>query len=181
MNTPPRSGALRHRPAGRGRDVKLLGIYLNDHLAVDTLGAERAARLARASRGSALGRALGPVAAEIAQDRTALLGIMRDLSVPVRHYKVCAGWAGEKMGRLKPNGRLVRPSPLGTVLDLEALRLAVEGKAAVWQTLRRLSATDRRLDRARIETLLQRARRQQDTIEEWRLRQAEETLGSTAG
>ncbi|MFJ4953804.1 hypothetical protein [Streptomyces sp. NPDC088760] len=180
MNAPP-SGARRRHHIGQGVNVKLLGIYLNDHLAGATAGTERAAHLVRSSRGSELGRALEPVAAEIAQDRTTLIGIMRDLGVPVRRYKVCAGWAGEKAGRLKPNGRLVRRSPLGILLDLEALRLGIEGKAALWQTLRRLSATEARLDPARLDTLLERARRQQITVEEWRIRQAGEALHKTAG
>ncbi|GAA2230604.1 hypothetical protein [Streptomyces nogalater] len=180
-NTPPSSGATRHRPTGRTAGTKLLGIYLNDHLAGAAAGTQRAARLARTARGSALGRAMEPVAAEIAQDRTALLDIMRDLGVPVRRYKVCAGWTAEKLGRLKPNGRLVRPSPLGILLDLEALRLGVEGKTACWQTLRRLGAADERLDLARLDTLLERARRQQESIEEWRVRQAGEALAATAG
>lgn len=176
MNAPAHSGAIQRTPTGRGVDMKLLGIYLNDHLAGATAGTERIAHMVRTAGGSALGRALGPVAAEIAQDRTALLGIMRDLGVPVRRYKVCAGWAGEKVGRLKPNGRLVRRSPLGTVLELEAMRLAIEGKAAGWQTLRRLSVTDERLAPDRLDTLLERARRQQETVEAWRVRQAEEAL-----
>lgn len=176
MNTPPHSGAIQRTPTGRGVDKKLLGIYLNDHLAGATAGTERVAHMARTAGGSALGRALGPVAAEIAQDRAALLGIMHDLGVPVRRYKVCAGWAGEKVGRLKPNGHLVRRSPLAIVLELEAMRLAIEGKAAGWQTLRRLSVTDERLDPDRLDTLLERARRQQETVEEWRVRQAEQAL-----
>ncbi|MFI0168065.1 hypothetical protein [Streptomyces sp. NPDC017095] len=179
MNTAPHPGVARRSPTGRSAGTRLLGIYLNDHLAGATAGTERAARLVRTARASALGRALAPVAAGIAQDREALLDIMRDLGVPVRRYKVCAGWAGEKLGRLKPNGHLVRPSPLGTVLDLEALRLGVEGKAAGWQTLRRLGASDERLDRSRLDTLLERARQQQETIEEWRVRQAEEALSGT--
>ncbi|MER6032209.1 hypothetical protein [Streptomyces sp. NPDC001851] len=181
MNDRPSSGATKRRPTGRSVDMKLLGVYLNDHLAGATAGTERVTRLVRTARGSALGRAIEPVAAEIAQDRTALLDIMRDLGVPVRRYKVYAGWAGEKLGRLKPNGHLVRPSPLGTLVDLEALRLGVEGKAAGWQTLRRLSATDQRLDPARLDTLLERARQQQARIEEWRVRQAEEALATTVG
>ncbi|GGS12309.1 MULTISPECIES: hypothetical protein [Streptomyces] len=181
MNTLEHSGAGRRRPTGRGADVRLLGIYLNDHLAGATAGTDRAARLARTSRGSALGRAIEPVAAEIAEDRTALLDIMRDLGVPVRRYKVSAAWAAEKLGRLKPNGHLVRPSPLGTVLDLEALRLGIEGKTACWQTLGRIGAADERLDLARLAALLERARRQQETIEEWRVRQAERALAATAG
>lgn len=181
MNALPYSGAIQRRPTGRGVDMKLLGVYLNDHLAGATAGTERAARLAHTARGSALGRAIEPVAAEIARDRTVLLDIMRDLGVPVRRYKVCAGWAGEKLGRLKPNDHLVQRSPLGTALDLEVLRLGVEGKAAGWQTLRRLSATDEHLDPARLDTLLERARQQQEKIEERRVRQAEEVLATTAG
>lgn len=180
MNAPPRSRALRYRPPTHGADMKLLSIYLNDHLAGATAGTQRAGHLARLARGSALGRALGPVATEVAQDRTALVGIMRDLGVPVHRRKVCAGWAAEKLARLKSNGRLVRRSPLSTVLELEALRLAVEGKAAGWQTLRRLTGTNERLDPARLNRLLERARRQQDTLEEWRIRQAEAALRTTS-
>ncbi|CAL9647707.1 hypothetical protein [Streptomyces sp. enrichment culture] len=181
MNALAYSGADRRRPTGRGAELRLLGIYLNDHLAGATAGTDRAARLARTARGSALGRAIEPVAAEIAEDRTALLDIMRDLGVPVRRYKVSAAWAAEKLGRLKPNGHLVRPSPLGTLLDLEALRLGIEGKTACWQTLGRLGAADERLDLARLAGLLERARRQQETIEEWRVRQAERALAATVG
>lgn len=159
-----------------GLDTRLLGIYLNDHLGAATGGVERFGRVVRSARGSALGRALGPVAAEVREDRAALLDIMRDLGVPVRRAKVCAGWAAEKAGRLKLNGRLVRPSPLTPVVELEALRLAVEGKAAGWRTLRRLAETDRRLDASRLDILLERARRQQDTVEQWRVRAVDRAL-----
>ncbi|MEU1011200.1 hypothetical protein [Streptomyces sp. NPDC005890] len=179
MNGPVRSRTPRPHPTG-GTDMKLLAIYLNDHLAGATAGTQRVGHLARASRGTALGRALDGVAAEIAEDRATLLEIMRDLDVPVRHYKVWAGWAAEKAARLKGNGRLVRRSPLSTVLELEALRLAVEGKAAGWTTLRRLAPSDERLDPALLDTLLDRAERQQDAVEEWRVHEAETAL-STPG
>ncbi|MFJ4584108.1 hypothetical protein [Streptomyces echinatus] len=181
MNVLPYSGKRRQGAAGAGDEGKLLGIYLNDHLAGATAGTQRAAHLVRATRGSALSRALGPVAAEIAQDRTALVDLMRKVGVPTRRYKVCAGWTGEKLARLKGNGRLVRRSPLSTLLELEALRLGVEGKAAGWQSLRRLCATDERLDPVLLDRLLERARRQQATLEEWRTRQVEATLAAGAG
>ncbi|MFI8965814.1 hypothetical protein ACIGO8_27310 [Streptomyces sp. NPDC053493] len=181
MNAPRRSRVPGHRPPSHGADRKLLTIYLNDHLAGATAGTLRAGHLARLARGTALGRELGPVASGIAQDRATLVGIMRDLDVPVRRSKVCAGWVAEKLGRLKGNGRLVRRSPLSTVVELEALRLGVEGKAAGWQTLRRLAGTHERLDPARLDALLERARDQQRTLEEWRLRQVEATLGEEAG
>jgi hypothetical protein len=117
-----------------GSRPDLLAIYLNDHLTGATAGLERARHLQRTAQGSELGTALDPVVAEIAEDRESLLEIMRDLGVPVRRYRAGVGWAAEKAGRLKGNGRLLRRSPLSTVLELEALRLGVEGKAAGWQT-----------------------------------------------
>ncbi|WP_078946623.1 hypothetical protein [Streptomyces sp. NRRL B-3648] len=178
MNGPVRSRTPRPQSPG-GTDRKLLGVYLNDHLAGATAGSRRVGHLARVSRGTALGRALDGVAAEIAEDRAALLKIMRDLDVPVRPCKVWAGWAAEKAGRLKGNGRLVRRSPLSTVLELEALRLAVAGKAAGWTTLRRLAPADERLDPVLLDTLLDRAEHQRDTVEEWRVHEAETALRTT--
>ncbi|MFI1434478.1 hypothetical protein [Streptomyces lydicus] len=171
MDDRPRSGAARTERT-RGTELDLLGIYLNDHLAGATAGVERAHHLVRTARDAALSEALGPVAAEIARDRVSLLGIIRDLGIPVRRYKICAGWTAEKVGRLKSNGRLLRRSPLSTFLELELLRVAVEGKVAGWETLRRLTAIEKRLDPRLLDDLLERARRQQDVVEEWRSRQA---------
>ncbi|MFF7969828.1 hypothetical protein [Streptomyces sp. NPDC007905] len=133
MDDRPRSGT--RRTAGPGTDLALLGICLNDHLAGATAGTERARHLVRSTHDAAL----GPVSAEIAQDRTALLGIMRKLGVPVRRYKVCAAWTAEKVARLKGNGRLVRRSPLSTVLDVveewcvrQAGTVLHEGLNRVW-------------------------------------------------
>lgn len=95
-----------------------------------TAGLGRVRHLVRTVRGSALAGALGPIAAEIAQDRTSLLGIMKDLGILVRRYKVCAGWTAEKMARLKSNGRFARRSPLSTFVELEMLRLG--GRKGGW-------------------------------------------------
>jgi hypothetical protein len=157
----------------------LLGIYLNDHLAGATTGTRRAQYMVRALRGSPLAEALEPIATEIAQDRKSLLGIMGRLGVPARHYKIYAGALVEKAGRLKSNGRLVRRSPLSTVAELEFLRVGVEGKAAGWQTLRRLAESDERLDRQELDELVERARRQQRTLEDLRLREAQTVFQTT--
>src|ERR1700689_3142758 len=92
---------------------EMIGIYLNDHLAGATGGVELAQRMARSHTGQA-GPAMQRLAAEIAQDRSALREIMAALDVPSRAYKVCAGWIGEKAGRLKLNGRLRSRSPLSS-------------------------------------------------------------------
>ena len=164
--------------AGRsGHD--LLGIYLNDHLAGATGGLELARRVA----GSHRDRALQALAAEVAQDRAALVDIMDALGIPVRGYKVYAAWIGEKAARLKLNGHLLTRSPLSGLEELEMLRLGVEGKAAGWRTLRVLAETDKRLDPGRLDELITRARRQADLLEELRVRAASQVigLGATAG
>ena len=150
----------------------MLGIYLNDHLAGATAGSELAHRMARSHRGREEGGPLSRLAAEIAQDRSALLSIMASLGVTVRGYKVGAAWIGEKAGRLKFNGRLLARSPLSDLEELELLRLGVEGKAAGWRTLRAQADTDARLDAGRLDELISRASSQADQLEELRVRAA---------
>ena len=154
----------------------LLGIYLNDHLAGATGGAELARRVA-GSHGGEQADALRRFAAEVAQDRAALLELMAALGVPVRGYKVWAAWAGEKAARLKLNGRLLSRSPLSSLEELEMMRLGVEGKAAGWRTLRTLAETDTRLDPGRLDELISRARRQADLLEELRVSAAGQVIG----
>ena len=112
------------------------------------------------------------LAAEITQDRRALLDLMAALGLPVRQYKLSAAWAAEKAARLKLNGRLLSRSPLSSLEELEMLRLGVEGKAAGWRTLRALADTDSRLDRDRLDELMTRARQQADLLEELRVQTA---------
>jgi len=169
------SGRTAAGHAGRTR-TDLLGIYLNDHLAGSTIGTRRAEYMVRAHRGSPLGEALAPIAAEIAEDRRSLLALMRRLGVPARRYKVWAARVLETAGRLKSNGRLIGRSPLSSVLELEFLRLGVEGKAAGWRALRGLSQGDGRLDRHVLDDLLERAQRQVRTLEELRLQQSQDVF-----
>jgi len=150
--------------------MNLLGIYLNDHLAAATGGAERARHMALSSAGTELAAALEPIAAELVEDRAALLAVMRRLDVPVRPYKVVAGRLAERLGRLKTNGRIVRRSPLTSLVELEALRLDAEARATVWQTLRDLADRDDRLDPDQLDHLLERTRRRQGALEELRRR-----------
>ncbi|MGH3152429.1 MAG: hypothetical protein ACRDOB_17120 [Streptosporangiaceae bacterium] len=72
----------------------LLGVYLNDHLAGATAGSELAKRMVRSHQGQEEAGPLRRLAAEIGQDRSALLSIMASLGVPVRIYKVSAAWIG---------------------------------------------------------------------------------------
>ena len=58
---------------------------------------------------------------------------------------------GERLGRLKPNGDLLRRTALTDVIDLEAMHDAVSGKVAGWEAL--LELEDPRADRGDRERL----------------------------
>ena len=144
-----------------------LAIYLNDHLAGSTAGLalfRRATAVATGARRETLRR----LTEEVAEDRAALLDIMARLDVPVRQYKVLAGWVGEKVGRFKPNGQLTGRAPLSSLIEAEAMLLGVRGKAAGWQALRLVAEHDDRLSTARLDTLVARADSQSETLEAMR-------------
>ena len=147
----------------------LLGVYLNDHLAGATMGMELIRRMtASAEPGSERATALTGLAAEITEDRSALLGVMAALGIRVRGYKMFAAWAGEKAGRLKLNGRLLTRSPLSDLVETEVLQAAVTGKGAGWRTLREISERDGRLDTGRLDELIVRADHQARVLENLR-------------
>lgn len=102
--------------------------------------------------------------------------MMKALAVLVRTYKVCAAWIAEKAGRLKLNGRLLTRSPLSRLVELEMLRLGVEGKAAGWRTLRFAADSDNRLDPDRLDELIARAGHQTDLLEELCVRAARQVI-----
>jgi hypothetical protein len=155
----------------------LLGSYLNDHLAGATADVELARRLAKSQQGSDNGETLSELADAIAKDRDELLEIMADFDVPIRRYKVITAWIAEKGGRLKLNGRLLNRSPLSTLVELEVLRLGVEGKAAMWRTLRAVTGSDGEPQTSRLDRLAANARRQSDTLEDLRMRTAASVFG----
>ncbi|MFC9582182.1 hypothetical protein ACFVJ8_04950 [Streptomyces yangpuensis] len=156
-----------HRPP-TGRAPSFLAIYLNDHLTGANAGVEMLRRAADAHRGGVLGTSLESLAEQVAQDRLSLRTLMADLDVPVMKTKAALGRLAEKVGRLKLNGRILSRSPLSDVLELEAMRLGVEGKAACWRSLRSLARTDPRIDTALIEELIQRAEQQVRALEAMR-------------
>ncbi|WP_340374464.1 hypothetical protein U5640_04300 [Streptomyces sp. SS7] len=156
----------------------VLDVYLNDHLAGATAGAELARRMVREHDDPAYAEDLRRLAAEIAQDRRSLLGVLADLGIPVRHHKVYAAWLGEKAGRLKPNGRLLRRSGLAVLVECEAMRLGVQGKALLWRSLLAASPREPRLEPVRLRELLERAEGQLRAVDELHRRAATALLSA---
>lgn len=158
-------------------EPQLLGIYLNDHLAGATAGVQLVRRLARGVHGSPVEEALTGLAAEIVADREELVAIMDELDVPIRRYKLYTAAAAELAGRLKFNGHLLTRSPLSTVVELELLRLGIEGKASGWRTLRAVGAARGRPAVERLDHLLERATAQAALAESLRLRVSARVFG----
>ena len=104
--------------------------------------------------------------------------MIRSLGVRVRQYKLYLAWAVERAGRLKFNGRVLQRSPLSSLVELETLRLGVEGKAAGFRTLRVVAERDSRLDTDRLELLIARAERQSQTLEQLRIQTASRLFGA---
>jgi hypothetical protein len=152
---------------------ELLAIYLQDHLAAATGGLELFKRAAKSQLDPQRKTALARLAGEIGADRDTLTGLMDQLGVARPPLRVAAGWVAEKVGRLKPNGTLLRRSPLSDVIELEAMRAGVAAKMDLWLLLQRLSTTDERLQATDFERLLGRARSQYDELDELHLSAAE--------
>jgi hypothetical protein len=121
----------------------LLAIYLNDHLAGATAGVELARRLRASNEDDPeFGSALAEVCAEIEADRETLKAVMDRLGVAQSKLKPLAATLGERLGRLKPNGRLLSYSPLSRLDELELLQIGVVGKRRLWRALERTHAED---------------------------------------
>jgi hypothetical protein len=148
--------------------TKYLSIYLNDHFAGASFGTALAKRIG--GRDDAYGPPVSEIAQEIEEDRDALADLMRELGVGRDHVKSALAWVGEKAGRLKLNGEILRTSPLSRFEELEMLSLGVEGKASMWRAL--ISV----LERPGLQPLLDRAESQRERIEALRLQAAAEGL-----
>jgi len=141
-----------------------LETYLQSHWAAAAGGVDLAARIARAHRGAAVGPVLAAVAEEIAEDQTALRELMEALGFRPGRVGPLVARAAERVGRLKPNGRVVRRSPVSDVLELEALRSAVMAKRGGWDALVLVAGSEPRLSAEEVEVLGARAESQLERL-----------------
>jgi hypothetical protein len=115
---------------------RLLAIYLNDHLAGATLGVELARRLRSSNQGDPeMGGPLAQICVEVEADRDTLVHLMEHREIGRDPVKPVLAKVAERLGRLKPNGRVRGYSPLSRVLELEFLSGLVGGKMELWNAL----------------------------------------------
>ena len=158
--------------------TKFLRIYLEDHAAGATAGSQRAARLAAAEADSTEGAALSTFAADVAADLDALLTVMETLGVEPNRVKAGLASVGEKLGALKPNGRVSARSPLSTIVELEGMQMAVRGKRSLWETLKLVVRVPTPLD---LDGLIERADGQLDVLSRLHAGRVASTFSPQAG
>ncbi|UNX54805.1 NAD-dependent epimerase/dehydratase family protein [Georgenia sp. TF02-10] len=116
-------------------DAGLLGLYLSDHLTGATAGLGRMTRMAEAYADTPMADDLAAMASQLREERDLLRELIHALGLRQRPYRQAAAQAGELVGRLKLNRRVLTRSPMTPLLEIEVMRGAVLGKLGVWQTL----------------------------------------------
>jgi hypothetical protein len=149
-------------------DDRLLSVYLHDHLAGAAGGVELVRRAAKEQAGTPVGPGLARLVEDVEQDQASLRGVLSDLGMADHAVHETFTWLAEKASRLKPNGQLIGRSPLTSLIELETIRIALEGKRAGWVSLRILADQDTRLDRELLDRLIARGIDQADRAEELR-------------
>jgi hypothetical protein len=153
---------------GAIRNLDLLGIYCNDHLAAATGGIELVTRMLDRWRGDRYESRLADLLEELREERAALRACMAAVGIPVRQYKQIVSWVGEKLGRAKLNGHLLSRSPLSDLVEFEFISTAVLAKRAGFETLREIADIDRRIDAALMDRLIDQANKQHVWLSEAR-------------
>jgi hypothetical protein len=162
-------------PPGMASD--LLRIYLQDHRAGATAGRELAARAHGSSKGTEFEQPLARLLSEIEEDMRTLDEVMARLEIGHDRLKKVAFWTGEKVGRLKLNGRLLSYSPLSRVVELEGLMLGITAKGGMWVVLEDVAVAEPRLAGIDFAGLVGRAERQRSEVDALRRRTAEIAFG----
>ncbi|MFI7675842.1 hypothetical protein [Actinophytocola sp. NPDC049390] len=148
---------------------EFLRIYLRDQLAMGIGWRELARRAARGNEGTETGEALDRVAKAVAEDVDTFREIMRRLRITPDPVKNVAALAAERVGRLKPNGRLRGYSPLSRFEELELLTMGIDGKKQMWHTLGDLAGLRARMNDIDFDRLVARAEQQRAELEPYRV------------
>ncbi|GAA1822949.1 hypothetical protein ACFFOM_17625 [Microlunatus capsulatus] len=112
-----------------------LSIFLRDHEAAARAGLDLVRRAARGQRQRPWGDELAALAREAEEDLASLRGLMGRLHVAPDALLGSALRLGERAGRLKPNGHLVRRAPLSDLVEVQGILGALTLKGAGWRAL----------------------------------------------
>ncbi len=141
-----------------------LPYYLRDHMAGATAGVNFFGRVASGHSHPQVRAQVAEIHKEVEKERQTLRAILVSLGIRPGSVTMAAAVIGERVGRLKPNGGLVKRSVGADVLELEALTGAVQAKARLWETLLALAETNSHLDAGQLRDLQDQANNQRETL-----------------
>lgn len=124
-----------HARGSNNASDRLIGLYLQDHVAAAAAGRALANRTYQNNRDTSYGSDLRRLVAEIDQETDVLKLLLNRAGLRQPRLKVTLALAAERLGRLKLNGRLIRYSPLSRVIELEGLIAGVQAKCRLWQSV----------------------------------------------
>lgn len=143
-----------------------LTAYLQTHLAGSRAGVDLFARSAKGQLDEKVGLALDDIRRQVIDEQAQLRQIMRLLGIQENRVRSTAARLGERVARLKPNGSLLHRTPLTDLVELEALRIAVSGKQAGWESLRALCDHVPSLDSDQLDRLVEQGQAQLERLGE---------------
>jgi hypothetical protein len=155
---------------------KALDIYLNDHLAGATMGCEIAEHIRDQNQGTPLGDRMASIAEEIESDRRRLVDLAEGLGTASNPVKKGAAWLAEKASQVKFSGVTAGNPALGTFLALETLSLGVEGKIALWRSLKAIGGSDPAFAGMNFDELIERGEAQRRALEAERMEMGSRVL-----
>ena len=138
-------------------------VLLRNHQAGGRAAVDLFGRAATAQRDRPYGAQLGQLAREAREDLSFNERVMRRVGVSPSRSQVTALRLGERLGRLKPNGHVLRRAPLSDVIELEALIATVHIKIAGWQAAQ-VAGVLEESELAELDGLLSRAQTQADGL-----------------
>jgi hypothetical protein len=154
----------------------VLNVYLNDHLAGSVAACDLIEQARDHNQGTPLAQFFEGILKEVNADRDELERLMDQLGIEKSNVKQAGTWLMEKVSRVKFAVSERSSADLRNLLELEALRLGVQGKHALWQGLQQLTDVDPRLQKEKLAVLAGRAEQQIQAIEEQRVQAARAAL-----
>jgi hypothetical protein len=120
------------REGDRTFDHRYLVVHLRDHHALLIALRELCHRMASSSPVDAERALAGRILEDAESDRRELGVVLHGFSSAPSRARTAAVRVGERIGRLKPNGTLLRRSPMTSVVELEGCQLLLESVRALW-------------------------------------------------
>ena len=143
--------------------------YVHDHYVLSRGELELFERSARTQGRDWVRAEVAALAREVGEDRAALLALVDELAIRRSPLQEALLSSAERLGRLKPNGTILRRSPLSDLVELEAMSVAVHAKQLLWRCLREAADGEPRLNPYYLDRLLQRASDQESRLDRLRV------------